>query len=206
VTAQEVREDNARLHDQLKEAQRVLEIRKGYDALADEITKRATLKPRDDQQANIEKLKDEIAELEREKGEYASTWAERREQFGRIVEEGMQMLRLIRDEKEEAERQEGLEDGEGSDEETSRSGTPRPSMGGATPVHVPEEPNASGETNPALHPLSQVIDNGDAQDEDTQKSSNEDAAIVDGDNDRDEGPADVDDTQQEEVVDSMDTS
>jgi hypothetical protein len=208
-TAQVVRADNARLHDQLKEAQRVLEIRKGYDALAEEITKKASLKPRDVQQVTIEKLNAEIAELEREKEEYAKTWADRREQFGRIVEEGMQMLRLIRDEKEEAERQEGLEDGEGSDGEVSRSGTPRPSAGGATPMHVHDEENVGAESSTAVHPLSQVVDNaGDAQEQDTQKSSTEDAAMVNGSSVEEDDTADVnsDDTLQDGHPDTMDTS
>lgn len=53
------------------------------------------------------------------------------------------MLRLIRDEKEEAERKEGMEGGEEGDEGegsttrggTSNVGTPRPDVGGATPMH-----------------------------------------------------------------------
>jgi len=66
------------------------------------------------------------------------------------MEESRQMLKLIRDEKEEAERKEGMDgdddvdDGEGS---VSRSivGTPRPDMGGATPMHGTQE-NEKGDT------------------------------------------------------------
>jgi len=100
------------LKDRLDEAKNVMEARMEYDALADKITSNRMLKPREDQTAALEKLSTEIAELELESLEYKRTWAERREQFGRIVEEGKQMLRLIKDEKEEAERKEGMQGGE----------------------------------------------------------------------------------------------
>ncbi|KAI9653029.1 MAG: hypothetical protein M1831_006236 [Alyxoria varia] len=131
-TATKVRDNNARLHQKLQEAQQTLALRKAYDALAEKITSNRALKPREEQQATIEKLHGEIADLERESSEYANTWSERREQFGKIVDEGKQLLRLIRDEKEEAERQEGLDsmgDAEG--------GTPKPSE---------EQPSSSAQT------------------------------------------------------------
>ncbi|KAI9727273.1 MAG: hypothetical protein M1828_006892 [Chrysothrix sp. TS-e1954] len=132
-TAQAVRDNNVLLHQHLEDAQNTLALRKTYDALADKITSNPALKSRDEQHAQIEKLHIEIADLEHEGHEYKNTWAERREQFGKIVEEGTQMLRLIRDEKEEAERKEevmeGVEDGGGDTPRgvaPSRSGTPRP--------------------------------------------------------------------------------
>lgn len=139
-TAQLIRENTTELRAQLDEAQRTLARRKTYDELADKITANRMLKPRSDQRAAIEKLNAEIAELEQESGAYAQTWAERREQFGRIVEEGKQMLRLIRDEKEEAERKEGME--EADEAEGSRAGTPTPASGGATPA-PPADPESS---------------------------------------------------------------
>ncbi|KAL1953759.1 hypothetical protein VTO42DRAFT_2290 [Malbranchea cinnamomea] len=132
-TAQEVRDNSAELRVQLEEAQKTLSLRKTYDELADKITSNRLLRPREDQLANLEKLNAEIAKLEMESMEYAKTWAERREQFGRIVEEGMNLRRLIRDEKEEVERREGMEEGgEGDEGDTaskgreSVAGTPRP--------------------------------------------------------------------------------
>ncbi|KAI9712420.1 MAG: hypothetical protein M1820_001633 [Bogoriella megaspora] len=141
-TAEAVRKNTMHLRTQLKEAQKTLEVRKKYDQLADKIMSNKALKAREDQNANLEKLNGEISELEKESRNYAQTWVERREQFGRIVEEGRQMLKLIRDEKEEAERKEGMEGGGSGDEgdsserrggsrSGSRQGTPRP--GGSTP-------------------------------------------------------------------------
>jgi hypothetical protein len=107
--ASAIRSDTAGLKARLEEAQKVMERRREYDALADKITSNRMLKTRREQEGSLEKLAGEIAELELESLEYKKTWAERREQFGRIVEEGKQMLRLIRDEKEEAERKEGMQ-------------------------------------------------------------------------------------------------
>ena len=120
---------------QLDEAQRTLAVRKTYDVLADQITGDRALKPRDEQYGNIEKLRAEIEDLEREAREYSQSWVERREQFGRVVNEGMRLRRLVRDEKEPESRDEGqdmLDVGEGRDP-VSNMGTPRPDPGGLTP-------------------------------------------------------------------------
>ncbi|KAF2457626.1 Tho complex subunit 7-domain-containing protein [Lineolata rhizophorae] len=146
ATAQRVRDSTAELRGQLDGARTMLALRKEYDALAERITSNRMLRPREDQRAQLAKLDAEIAELEHESRVYAATWAERRNQFGRIVDEGRQLLRLIRDEKEEAERKEGMEGGEDVDDgegsttrgEPSVVGTPRPD-GSATPMHVPQE-------------------------------------------------------------------
>jgi hypothetical protein len=120
-TAQDVRDNTVELRVQLEAAQNTLNLRKTYDNLTEKITSNRLLRPREDQRSNLEKLQAEILELEKESKEYAKTWSERREQFGRIVEEGMQLRRLIRDEKEEVERREGMQegDGEGGDEDES---------------------------------------------------------------------------------------
>lgn len=135
-TAQYVRESTAQLRIQLDQAKQTLEQRKKFDELAEKITGNRLLRPREDQMANLKKLEEECRELERESKNYKATWAERREQFGRIVEEGMQLRRLIRDEKEEVERREGMaedEDGESGDS-TSRGGqTPRHHSENGTP-------------------------------------------------------------------------
>ncbi|EFW15663.1 hypothetical protein D8B26_002250 [Coccidioides posadasii str. Silveira] len=156
ATAQEVKENTAELRKQLEEAQKTLALRKTYDELAEKITSNRLLRPREDQQANLEKLNAEIAKLEKESGEYAQTWAERREQFGRIVEEGMNLRRLIRDEKEEVERREGMEEGEEGDEgevaskgRVSMVGTPRPDQDTMTPSQSMEDVvTASGKPHP----------------------------------------------------------
>ena len=139
-----MKENTAELRVQLEEARKTLALRKTYDELAEKITSNRLLRPREDQHANLEKLNAEIADLERESRDYARTWSERREQFGRIVEEGMQLRRLIRDEKEEVERREGMEEREEGEEgevgsqrgRSSAAGTPRPDAGGATPMHM----------------------------------------------------------------------
>ncbi|KAI9675213.1 MAG: hypothetical protein M1829_003573 [Trizodia sp. TS-e1964] len=150
--AQKVRENSVELREHLNEAEATVALRKTYDVLADKIISNRLLRTREEQQANLTKLNGEIADLERESLEYASTWAERREQFERIVKEGMEMRRLIRDEKEEVDRREGMaeqetEEGEEGEEgevytekETaSFMGTPRHDTGGATPHHIANE-------------------------------------------------------------------
>ncbi|KAJ5232803.1 hypothetical protein N7468_005759 [Penicillium chermesinum] len=146
-TMHDVRSSTAELRTQLEEAQRVLALRKSYDDLTDKITTNRLLKPREDQESNLQKLRSEIAELEKESKDYAKTWSERREQFGRIVEEGMQLRRLIRDEKEEVERREGMQEGEdGDDAEATSKGkasaatSPHPDTdNGATPQTSQDE-------------------------------------------------------------------
>lgn len=140
-TAHAVRENTTLLRTQLAEAQKTLAIRKTYDELAHKITSNRALRPRDEQLLNLEKLRSEIEDLEREKQQYKHTWLERREQFGKLVEEGQRLRRLIRDEKEEVERREGMEEGDEADESGSNRGgrsslvgTPRPD-GGQTPLH-----------------------------------------------------------------------
>ena len=108
-----VRESTTQLRVQLEESRATLDQRKKFDKLAEKITSNKLLRPREDQEINLKKLEEECRELERESRTYGETWKERREQFGRIVEEGMQLRRLIRDEKEEVERREGMDGGEG---------------------------------------------------------------------------------------------
>jgi len=143
-TAEEVRNNTARLRIQLDEAQRTLAIRKTYDVLADKITKNAALKPRDEQHVNIEKLKAEIEELERESQEHSQAWFERREQFTRLVNEGARLRRLMRDEK-EPEREEEQPSSDQEDDHTTQAvgrdrdplsnvGTPRPIDDAPTPL------------------------------------------------------------------------
>lgn len=145
-----MRDNTTDLRTQLEEAQRTLALRKEYDELAEKITSNRLLRPREDQHANLEKLNAEIAELERESQEYAQTWAERRQQFGRIIEEGMQLRRLIRDEKEEVERREGMEereDGEEADAGRAGSGPGTPRQG--TPMHVGQDAEMLGVEKPS---------------------------------------------------------
>ena len=118
--SQSVRDNTAQLRGQLDEARATLAQRREFDALADAITSNAALRARTEQAANLQKLEDEIAELEAEREAYGVTWHERREQFAKIMEESMRLRRLIRDEKEEVERREGMDDDEAG-------GTPRPS-------------------------------------------------------------------------------
>lgn len=136
-TAQEVKDNTAQLRIQLEDVRATMEQRKKFDKLAEKITNNKLLRPREDQEANLRKLEEECKELERESRAYGETWKERREQFGRIVEEGMQLRRLIRDEKEEVERREGM-DGEEEDGEVGED-----SRGGQTPKHSSLSGNAT---------------------------------------------------------------
>ncbi|OHE97002.1 tho complex subunit 7 [Colletotrichum orchidophilum] len=138
---QSVRDNNARLREQLEGARATLAQRKEYDKLANGLMAKG-LRPRGEQESNLKKLEEEIRDLEKESETYAGTWRERRDQFSKIMDEGMQLRRQIRDEKEEVERREGMnEDGE-EDGEASR--------GGNTPRHV-----SSGNVTP--HPDSGAV-------------------------------------------------
>ncbi|KAF2802082.1 uncharacterized protein BDZ99DRAFT_209041 [Mytilinidion resinicola] len=143
-TAQAIRDNTVELRVQLEEARKTLALRKTYDELADKITIKEKLKPREDQHAALEKLSNEIEELQEEGREYSVSRDRKREQFGRIMEESRLMLKLIKDEKDEAERKEGVgdsddvDDGEGSIIR-SAVGTPRPDTGGVTPMHGTQE-------------------------------------------------------------------
>ncbi|TVY13737.1 hypothetical protein LARI1_G008804 [Lachnellula arida] len=133
-TAQNVRDSTVTLRVQLEEARKTLDQRKKFDVLTEKITNNKLLRPRSDQELNLKKLEEECRELERESAAYGETWKERREQFGRIVEEGMQLRRLIRDEKEEVERREGMDGGEEDGEVGEGSGDGQtPMNGNATP-------------------------------------------------------------------------
>ncbi|EEP75989.1 conserved hypothetical protein [Uncinocarpus reesii 1704] len=190
AAAQEVKEKTGDLRKQLEEAQKTLALRKSYDELAEKITSNRLLRPREDQEANLEKLHAEIAKLETESGEYAQTWAERREQFGRIVEEGMNLRRLIRDEKEEVERREGMEEGEEGDEadtvsrgKASLVGTPRPDQDAMTPSQSMEDvASTSGKlqvekprrpATPGVTPLRQTVAAGDVKEPEDENMADE---------------------------------
>ncbi len=151
---QHVRDTIEELRVKLVDAKETLAVRKTYDELTEKITSSKMLKPRDEQALAHAKLDEEIAELEHEVQSAKNTWEERRIQFGRIEEEAREMLRMIKDEKEEAERKEGMmkdgdEDGEGegstSRGDASHVGTPRPD-GGLTPIHASQ----GGEGSQAL--------------------------------------------------------
>lgn len=81
----------------------------------------------------------------------------RREQFGKIVEEGLQLRRLIRDEKEEVERREGMEEGEAGEEgdmasktrSTSAAPTPRVDQDAMTPPQSQDESGSASAGGPA---------------------------------------------------------
>jgi hypothetical protein len=136
-TAQAVKDNTAQLRIQLEESRKTLEQRKKFDELAEKITNNRLLRPREDQQINLRKLEEECKELERESTAYGETWKERREQFGRIMDEAMQLRRLIRDEKEEVERREGMDGGE-EDGEVGEG-----SRGGQSPKHYSQSGNAT---------------------------------------------------------------
>ncbi|PMD60588.1 uncharacterized protein K444DRAFT_642872 [Hyaloscypha bicolor E] len=136
-TAQDVKDNTALLRIQLEDSKKTLEQRKKFDELTEKIYANKMLRPREDQEAQLQKLEEDCRELERESQAYGETWKERREQFGRIVEEGMQLRRLIRDEKEEVERREGMDGGD-EDGEVGEG-----SRGGQTPKHSSMSGNAT---------------------------------------------------------------
>lgn len=148
---QAVRANNALLREQLEAARATLAQRKKFDELAEKITSNRLLRPREDQRVNLAKLEEECRELERESETYSETWRERRDQFNRIMEEGMMLRRLIRDEKEEVDRREGMDEGEEEDgepdKEDKEAQTPRNTTGdGPTPHPDGEGPAKAAES------------------------------------------------------------
>ncbi|KAK7184642.1 hypothetical protein DPSP01_000367 [Paraphaeosphaeria sporulosa] len=143
-----VRKNIEKLRVDLEQAKETLAVRKTYDELTKKITDNKMLKPRDEQAIAHEKLDQEIAELEQEVQNAKATWGERRTQFNRIETEAMNLMQMIKDEKEEAERKEGMRDDEGDDKDAStradvsHAGTPRPD-GGLTPVHPSQTAESS---------------------------------------------------------------
>jgi len=177
ATAQAVRENTLLLREQLAEAQKVLELRKGYDALASKILEDKKLKARDECRADITSLEKEIEELEQEGVEVEGLWSGRREAFERIVHEGEVMRRVIKGIKEpeqgegedgEGQRGEGedgdddaMDEGDTEKDDRSRMGTPglddgrtpRHESGGRTPMPegstpLPHEGMEEGEDRP----------------------------------------------------------
>lgn len=145
------------LRTELDAARATLATRKAWDALAQDIfNNMGSQKSREDQAVAHAKLDEEIGELQAEVEGSKRTWMERRVQFGRIEEEVKEMLRMIKDEKEEAERKEGMmkegdegEEGGHGEGSTSRGmgsqiGTPRLETGAGTPMHG-EEASQTGE-------------------------------------------------------------
>ncbi|KAI0854125.1 Tho complex subunit 7-domain-containing protein [Daldinia vernicosa] len=163
-TMESVREGNARLKAQLDEARATLAQRRKFDELADRITNNRMLRPRAEQAANLAKLAEECEDLHRESETYGATWRDRREQFERLVEEGKRLRALIRDEKEEVERREGMdsdaEDGEaagtpGKGGLVSGNNTPRPDSGavsGDARTPRPDSPGPGAGGPPGLKP------------------------------------------------------
>ncbi|PSN67587.1 hypothetical protein BS50DRAFT_550495 [Corynespora cassiicola Philippines] len=150
---QHVKEDIEGLRGTLEQARETLAVRKTYDELTEKITNSKMLKSREEQANAHQKLDEEIAELEAEVQVFKDTWHDRAVQFGRIEQEAREMLRMIKDEKEEAERKEGMMkdenddvDGEGSTTrgDASHVGTPRPD-GSQTPLHVSQQGEVGGQ-------------------------------------------------------------
>lgn len=137
-TCARVRDSTSQLRVRLAAARETRARRQAWDGLARAIFDNKALQERPKAAAGIDKLEEECRQLEAESETYAVTWRERREQFSRIMDESMRLRRLIRDEKEEVERREGMDEGEegGGDGDAGADGhTPRPgsASGNATP-------------------------------------------------------------------------
>lgn len=141
-TCARVRDSTTSLRVQLAAAQETRARRTAWDGLARGILENKALQERPKAMAGIDKLEEECRQLEAESETYAATWRERKEQFSRIMDESMRLRRLIRDEKEEVERREGMdEDGEGSGEADG-------AVDGAADGHTPRPGSASGNATP----------------------------------------------------------
>lgn len=170
ATAQAVRENTLLLREQLAEAQKVLELRKGYDALASKILEDKKLKSRDECRTDITSLEKEIEELEQEGVEVEGLWSGRRDQFERIVHEGEVMRRVIKGIKEPEQGDDGqgeedaMDEGDAEKDDRSRMGTPGPDdgrtprheSGGRTPMPEGSTPLPGGAT-----PMQDGMDEGE---------------------------------------------
>lgn len=164
-TAQAVKDNTTELRAQLAEAQRVLDLRKGYDRLAAKLINPDKLKPRDQTKDDIAKTEKEIEDLQQENADFEGTWITRREAFDRVVNEGQAMIRVIKGIKEPEEEKDDPLDGSGEEgaKDTSRVGTPAPDsstpthngLGGRTPL--PESGDAGD-----LRPMNKFLDVEDA--------------------------------------------
>lgn len=149
-TCSRVRDNTAVLRARLAEAQATRARRTAWDGLARSILDNKALQERPKARAGIDKLEEECRQLEAESDTYAATWRERREQFSRIMDESMRLRRLIRDEKEEVERREGMdEDGEGSGEGD-----------GPADGHTPRPGSASGNGTPRPEGVASAVPKG----------------------------------------------
>ncbi len=131
-TMESVREGNGQLRVRLDDARATLAQRRKFDELADKITSNRMLRTRAEQHVNLAKLAEECEELRRESEAYGDTWRERRAQFERLVDEGRRLRALIRDEKEEVERREGM-DSDAEDGEAAPTPGKGIASGNATP-------------------------------------------------------------------------
>jgi hypothetical protein len=139
-TMESVREGNAQLHVRLAEARETLTRRRKFDELADKITNNRMLRTRAEQEVNLAKLTEECEELRHESEAYGDTWRDRRAQFERLVDEGRRLRALIRDEKEEVERLEGM-DSDAEDGEAAPTPSKGIASGNATPHHHHHHPH-----------------------------------------------------------------
>ncbi|CCX31627.1 Similar to Uncharacterized protein SPCC24B10.11c; acc. no. Q9P7J4 [Pyronema omphalodes CBS 100304] len=144
----EAKETLISLRDELTQAQSDKQNKLVYDKIAGDILSIKTLKARDEQHANIDRLNEEIRELEEERQLYETVWKQRREQFGMIVGQLEVMSRQIAEEKEEQDRRDGMEEEEEEGEEVEiQKGTPAQMQGtphtprqeGATPMPVEDK-------------------------------------------------------------------
>ncbi|OQN99271.1 hypothetical protein B0A48_15120 [Cryoendolithus antarcticus] len=160
IDSRKVRESTLELRTSLIEAQKVLQLRKGYDELALKVLADRKLKSREEASNDIAALEKEIEELEAESKGVDGLWIGRKEQFEKIVHEGEVMRTIIKSikEPEEVDAEEGDEDeamdGVDGPEDRSRLGspavggmTPRPRSGGATPL-ADDEDIAQGDATP----------------------------------------------------------
>lgn len=155
-TCARVRENTAQLRVQLTAAQETRARRQAWDGLARAIIDNKALQERPKALASIDKLEEECRQLEAESETYAATWRERKEQFSRIMDESMRLRRLIRDEKEEVERREGMDEGgEGAEAgEASAEGDAVPD--GTTPMPGSASGNATPRPDGAVSVASAV--------------------------------------------------
>ena len=140
ATAESVRANTAELTVQLAEEQKSLALKKEYDGLAEAIFKDKALKSRDILLEENAKLKAEIEDLQQEGRDFDGLWRERKARFDRVVDGGKSLIRFIKGEKEDesGDEDEQTQDGEavGMKGDSSTAGTPRPDVGGTTPMHT----------------------------------------------------------------------
>lgn len=137
---EEARQSIAQLRVELEEAERDLQDKNAYDALATDLLARHP-RSRASQQTAIATLQAEIAKLQQERDATQDVWRERKRAFDEIFHALQRMAADIRGEKEDAERKAGMADSDDDEDGMIRE---RPAQTETVEVEMTDASKAEG--------------------------------------------------------------